>query len=71
MLPIMLTSPSVTNNESAVAVRIREFAASHANQPVCAWKVNKGTAAGVESKNAMVTAPLMMPTTKAITIASL
>jgi hypothetical protein len=54
-------SPKKTSNESAVAVRSRELAASHESQPVSTWKVNKGTAAGVESKNAMVMPPLMMP----------
>ena len=71
MLLTILMAPNAMSNERAVTVMSRELVANQESHPVCARKVNKGMAAGVESKNAIVVAPLMIPTTKATTIAVL
>lgn len=68
MLLMMLMMPIVMSNERAVAVIIRELSPSHCRRPVCTRKVKRGMSMGVERTNAVVTMPLMIPTTKAATI---
>ena len=63
--------PTLINKARAVATMTRELSANQSKKPFCTFKVKRGTSAGVESTNAMVIAPLMMPTTNAATIASL
>ena len=67
----ILIAPKPISNESAVVTRNREFSLNHVRTAVCALNVKSGTSAGIESMNARATPPLMMPTTKASTIANL
>ena len=70
-LLMILMSPRVISRESPVAVRSREFSVNHERMPVCVWNVKTGTVVGMERIYAMVTPPLMIPTTKATTSAIL
>ncbi len=63
--------PKLIRSARPVALMRREFSASHTKKAFCTLKVKRGTLAGVESKNAMATPPLRMPTTKAATTAIL
>ena len=70
-LLMMLMMPKLISNAMAVVVMMREFSAIHNRMLLSTLKVKRGTSAGVEKTNAIVTTPLTMPTTKAATIASL
>ena len=70
-LLMMLIMPKLISNAMAVVAMRREFSATHNRMLLSTLKVKRGTSAGVERTNAIVTAPLTMPTTKAATIASL
>ena len=65
----ILIKPRLIIRVRTVAEIIREFWASHSRKPDCTWEVKSGTSAGMDRTKARVTAPLMMPTTKAATIA--
>ena len=58
-------------NEQRLAEIERELSTNHRRMLDCTCMVNKGMSAGVERIKANVTAPLMMPITKAAIIASL
>ena len=68
---MILIMPRVIKRASTVATIRREFSDSQSNVFVCTPKLKSGIVAGVERRYAMVTIPLMMPTTKATTIAIL
>ena len=70
-LPKMLKTPKPINRESAVVTMILECSLNHNSMTDCTLNVKSGISAGMESMKAMVMAPLMMPTTKAATIAHL
>ena len=67
----MLMIPKLISRARAVVTMRREFSAIHNRMLLSTLKVKRGTSAGMERTNAIVTAPLTMPTTKAATIASL
>ena len=67
----ILMAPKPMSNERAVVMMNREFSLNHERVVVCALNVIRGTSVGMESTNTMATPPLMMPTTKANTIANL
>ena len=68
---MILIVPRVIKRASTVATMRREFSDSQSNVFVCTPKLKMGVVAGVERIYAMVTPPLMIPTTKATTIAIL
>ena len=68
-LLMILIVPRVIMRARPVATIIREFSDSQSNDFVCTPKLMSGVVAGVERIYAMVTIPLMMPTTKATTTA--
>ena len=67
----MLMMPKLISSARAVVTMRREFSAIHNRMLLSTLKVKSGTSIGVERTNAIVTAPLIIPTTKAATIASL
>ena len=70
-LPKILKIPKPINKERTVVTMVLECSLSHNRMTDCALNVKSGTSAGKESTKAMVIAPLMMPTTKAATMANL
>ena len=70
-LLIILIMPRVITKARAVAAIGREYSANQRRKLVCTWNVKSGTSAGVERMKAIVTVPLMIPTTKAAIIAIL
>ena len=67
----MLMMPKLIRSARTVVAMRREFSAIHNKMLLSTLKVKRGTSTGVERTNAIETAPLTMPTTKAATIASL
>ena len=70
-LLIILIMPRVITKARPVAAIGREYSANQRRILVCTWNVKSGTSAGVERMKTIVTAPLMIPTTKAAIIAIL
>ena len=70
-LLMMLMMPKLISRARTVVAMRREFSAIHNKMLLSTLKVKRGTSTGVERTNAIETAPLTMPTTKAATIASL
>ena len=70
-LPMMLKTAKPINNDNAVVTMIRECSLIQIRTADRALKEKSGISAGMESTKAMVMAPLMIPTTKAATIAHL
>ena len=67
----MLMMPKLISSARVVVAMMREFSATHNRMLLSTLRVKRGTSVGIERTNAIVTAPLTMPTTKAATIASL